>query len=277
MLTYVGWFFTQTLGTLGGFSRALLFVFIRCSMQKKILTIRALSGLSGDMLLAGLCRMQGLDQAELDALVATLNLPHLVSGCVQVKEYSLQHIGGWRAYVDLPHEHAHRSLLDITEIIEKSAMAEKAKKMALVTFALLAEAEGKVHGIAPSEVTFHEVGALDSIVDICLGCLLFERLGNPALRVSPLPLADGHIACAHGIIPSPAPAVLQLLEGVEVCSFDGVGETVTPTALALLQSWGAVFGAWPHMRVEKTALVYGSKVFEGVANGAVFASGYGVE
>ena len=246
-------------------------------MQENILTIRALSGISGDMLLAGLYKMVGLDQAELGTLVAALRMPHLVAGCVQVKAYSLNHIGGWRAYVVLPHEHEHRTMGEIGGIIEKSGMPVRAKEMALATFSLLAEAEAKVHGIAPCEVTFHEVGALDSIVDICLGCLLFERLGTPVLRVSPLPLADGHISCAHGLIPSPAPAVLQLMEGVEVCAFDGTGETVTPTALALLKVWGAVFGAWPHMQVENTALVYGSKVFEGVANGAIFASGFIVD
>lgn len=242
-------------------------------MQEHVVTIRALSGLSGDMMVSGLAKLTQAGQADLDALIALLHLPALHSGCVRVQPHSVQHIGGWRAYITLPHEHAHRTLTDILLIIDESGMSSYAKELASQTFELLAEAEGAVHGITPQAVTFHEVGALDSILDICLGCMLFERLRCVALHVSPLPVADGSIVCAHGVIPSPAPAVLQLLQGVQVCPFGGEGETVTPTALALLKSFGAIFGPWPAMRVEDTALVYGSKVFEGVPNGAIFARG----
>ena len=133
-----------------------------------------------------------------------------------------------------------------------------------------------MHGKSPDEVCFHEVGALDSILDICLACALLDRLAPERFVVGPLPLADGSVLCAHGHIPAPAPAVLALLSGVPVRPFAGAptaGELVTPTALALLRAFACDFGPWPAFRVTATALVYGSKVFPGTANGAVFAVG----
>ena len=106
-----------------------------------------------------------------------------------------------------------------------------------------------------------------------MSCELFARLSLSRFVVSPLPVADGHVHCAHGIIPVPAPAVIELMEGVPVRPFAGQGETVTPTAMALLKALDAEFGPWPAMRVESRALVYGTKVFEGAPNGALFAFG----
>ena len=136
-------------------------------------------------------------------------------------------------------------------------MSDKAKELALKTFGFVAEAEGKVHGRALEEVTFHEVGALDSILDICFNCELFTRLNPNHLIVSPLPIADGHIHCTHGVIPSPAPAVQALLVGIPVRPFGAEGETVTPTGIALLKAFGAEFGPWPQMVIEKIETVYG--------------------
>lgn len=238
-----------------------------------VLVLRPQSGISGDMLLAGLARMAGAGQDRLDALLADLTLPAL-TGSVTLEPRSVQGIAGWGCRVDLPHEHAHRSLADILVLVEGSALSARAKELSTACFRLLAAAEGAVHGRAPETVTFHEVGALDSIVDICLSCALFADIGPQLFACGPLPLADGAIRCAHGLVPSPAPAVLALLEGVPVQGFAGQGETVTPTGLALLKALNARFGAWwPGLTVERTALVYGSKVFEGVPNGAAFALG----
>ncbi len=138
---------------------------------------------------------------------------------------------------------------------------------------MLAVAEGAVHGRTPDQVHFHEVGALDSILDICMSCELFHRLSPSRFVVSPLPMADGFVHCAHGIIPVPAPAVLELMDGIPVRPFPGQGETVTPTAMALLRALNAEFGPWPAMTVEKKAIIYGSRVFEDAPNGAIFACG----
>ena len=119
--------------------------------------------------------MCGASQSDLDADVAALGLPALV-GALSLERRSVNQVAGWGCRITLPHEHAHRNMRDIAKIIEQSAMDKHAAELAQKTFALLAEAEGAVHGLAPHDVVFHEVGALDSILDICLCCSLFARL-----------------------------------------------------------------------------------------------------
>ena len=236
-----------------------------------VLTIRANSGLSGDIFVAGLLRMTELGEAETNGILAAI-LPEL-AGTLRLTRRQVNHIGGWFAEITLPRQHEHRTLSDITAIIAASGMGDAAKRLATDTFTLLAEAEAAVHDKKPEDVHFHEVGALDSILDICMSCELFARLAPSCFVVSPLPLADGCVTCAHGIIPVPAPAVIEFLEGMPVRPFPGEGETVTPSAVALLRSLGATFGPWPAMRVERRALVYGSRVFANAPNGAIFACG----
>ena len=239
--------------------------------EECVLTVRSHSGLSGDMLLAGLLCMTAVDEAEQDERLNAI-LPEL-AGSVRLVRRQLIQIGGWHAEVSLPHQHEHRTLADITALIAESGMPEAAKGLATDTFILLAKAEAFVHGKKPEEVHFHEVGALDSILDVCMVCDLFVRLAPSRFIVSPLPISDGSVVCAHGVIPVPAPAVLELLRGVPVRPFPVEGETVTPTAAALLRALGAAFGPWPTMTVEKTALVYGTRTFPNVPNGAVFTCG----
>lgn len=239
--------------------------------QQTVLTIRMHSGLSGDMFLAGLLCLTGLPQEDLDQRLAGL-MPEL-AGSVHLVRKEVHNIGGWHAQVDLPHQHSHRTLTDMEQIIGQSSMQPRARECALATFTLLARAEGTVHGKKPEEVHFHEVGALDSILDICLTCELMTQLNPARIIASPLPLADGSVACAHGIIPVPAPAVLELLDNIPVKPFPEEGETVTPTAIALLRCLGAEFGPWPAMCIEKKALVYGTRVFDNAPNGTVFAYG----
>lgn len=237
-----------------------------------ILTVRAASGLSGDIMLGGLATLAGLTEQELHALLAELNVPAL-EGCLKLEQRMIHHIAGVGCAITLPHEHAHRTLQDILKIIENSAMPDIAREHARSAFVLLAEAEAAVHGKKTEDVTFHEVGALDSILDICMVCRLFVLLQPCHFVCSPLPLADGVIRCAHGDIPSPAPAVLRMLNDVPVRGFPGSGETVTPTAIALLKALGASFGPWPAMTVQKSVISYGTKVFEHTLNGAIWALG----
>ncbi len=243
--------------------------------MSKILTIRAISGLSGDMLLTGLAVLNQAGKNHLMELVEALRIPHGKGIKIEVEEKSLNHIAGFGLHLVLPevesHHHTHHS--DIQEILEKSDLEPGAKKLAQRTFAILAEAEAAVHGKSVDNVAFHEVGALDSIVDIALCSALFARLAPDRFVCSPLPLADGCIPCAHGLLLSPAPAVLKMLENVSVRGFTGEGETITPTALALLKAFDASFGPWPAMAVKQTALVYGGKVFENAPNGSIFALG----
>ena len=239
-------------------------------MSGDVVVVRPASGLSGDMMLAGFARLAGADDAALAALATGLGLP---GDCIAVEPRSLNAIGGWGARVKLPHEHAHRTLADVRTVIAASTLSPAARDFAERSFVLLAEAEGRVHGIAPDAVTFHEVGALDSILDICLVAALFAGMAPTALVCGPLPLCDGTVRCAHGLLPAPAPAVLEMLDGVAVRGIASEGETVTPTALALLKGLDARFGPWPAMRIDRRALVYGGRVLPGVANGAIFARG----
>jgi hypothetical protein len=236
------------------------------------LVIRPSSGLGGDMMVTGLARMAGIEQVELQALVASIGLPEL-EGCVVLEQRQIQSVNGWTASVTLPSEHAHRTLADILGIVGRSGMEADAKHLAEKVFSLLAEAEGKVHGIAADAVTFHEVGALDSILDICLACILFDRLDPTLLVCGPLPLCDGTVHCSHGAVQTPAPAVLELLGDIPIVGIPSCGETVTPTAVALLKGLGAQFGPWPGMIVRRAALVYGTRVLPGVPNGAIFSWG----
>ena len=238
---------------------------------KKTLTVRLHSGISGDMFLCGLMSILNLSGEEANAILNGI-LPEL-SGSVLREDKFVGGIRGSFCRVELPHEHAHRTYDDIRKIIDRAAISEKGKEFALKAFSLIAEAEGRVHGLPVEKVTFHEVGALDSILDICFTSELFARLAPDYLIVRHLPIADGSIRCAHGVIPSPAPAVQALLIGVPVRPFAAEGETVTPTGISLLKAFGAEFGPWPQMIVEKIETVYGTYTYEGVPNGATFAFG----
>lgn len=238
-------------------------------MTETSIVLRTPSGLSGDMLVAGLARLAGLPNAELGDVVDSIGLPAL-HDVLTVEPWSVNAISGWRAKISLPREHHHRSLATIEQIVTASSMAPAAKQLATDTFITLGRAESRIHGIPLEEVTFHEVGALDSILDICVSSALFATLAPANFYCSPLPLCDGVIKCEHGYLASPAPAVQEMLRNVPVYGIDSEGETVTPTALAFLLAAGARFGGWPEAEVREVARVYGGRILPGVPNGAMF-------
>lgn len=239
--------------------------------MKNIITLRTVSGVSGDMLLCGFARLIEALPKDLDRMISGLGLTALKKS-LRIAEHSVNHIAGWQAKIKISPDHG-RSFRDIEAIIKKSQMSAWAKKRSLKAFSLLAKTEGQIHGIKASEVTFHEIGGLDSILDICLSVLLFEKLCAQRFVCSPLPLCDGVIHCSHGQLLSPAPAVLGLLDDVSVRGIKSRGETVTPTALSVLKALDVEFGPWPKMRIKKSALVYGSRLVPNVPNGAIFALG----
>lgn len=250
-----------------------------------VLTVRSHSGLSGDMLLTGFALL-AMDQAGLQPESEQAGLwldQHLqkisprLSGCVKIGQRKAQGIAGWHAFVDLPEESQARGLQEILKIIEDSGMSDAARGNARACFELLGQCEAAAHGMSLDHVHFHEVGALDSILDICGICSFYDLLAAPEIVCSPLPLADGCVHCNHGVLPAPAPAVLQLLKGVTVRGLDVAGEVVTPTAIAVLRTLKADFGLWPKMRILDARLVYGDKTFQGIANGATFALGVRID
>ena len=209
----------------------------------RIAYLDAFSGVSGDMTVGALLEL-GLPLAAVRDAIATLKLdgievsaePTLRSGIAATKFHV--HVHGRHPddhdHADGAHHHGHRPYAEIRDLLATSALAPRVRDTALAVFARLAEAEGHVHGVATEAVEFHEVGALDAIVDVVGAALGFAHLGVDAIHVSPLPLGSGRIKTAHGMLPVPGPAVVELLRGRAVRPGDGTTELVTPTGAAIV-------------------------------------------
>jgi len=163
-------------------------------------------------------------------------------------------VGALRAEVEYPDEHSHRTFGDIRTLIEGAKLPEQTSSRALETFRLLAVAEGAVHDEDPEEVTFHEVGAVDSIVDVVGSCVALELLDAASVSCGPLPMGTGVVDAAHGPLPVPGPATLEILEGSCVRWTDEPSETTTPTGAALMRSFtgGEFTNAAPPMTLYAT-------------------------
>ncbi len=163
-------------------------------------------------------------------------------------------------------EHHHRNVGMIREIIHASGLSEWVKKLSIEMFERLARVEGAAHGTDPEKVHFHEVGAVDSIMDIVGGVFGVEAVGIEKLYASALPLGSGFVSCAHGSIPLPAPATLALLEGVPVYDSGQCREMVTPTGALLVTSLASSFGSMPPMTIRRVGHGAGSGDPEGRPN-----------
>jgi uncharacterized protein (TIGR00299 family) protein len=207
----------------------------------RIAYLDAFSGISGDMTVGALVDL-GLPLAALREAIATLGLAHDVTVDAEAVERS--GIRATKLHVRVRGEHpehgahegahGHRAWTDIRRLLAASALPERVRTDALAVFAGLAEAEGRVHGVPAEQVEFHEVGALDAIVDVVGACLGLAHLGVDAVHASPLPLGQGRVRAAHGPLPVPAPAVVALLAGRPVRLEDGSAELVTPTGAAIV-------------------------------------------
>jgi len=152
-----------------------------------------------------------------------------------------------------------RNHAEIRDLIQKSGLSEFVKTRALSIFQRIAVAEGKIHGVPPENVEFHEVGALDSIADVVLACAGIEALGVEKIFVSPLIEGSGWIDCAHGKFPIPAPATLEILTGIPLLQIGEPFEFITPTGAAILAEFGVKFGPMPRMTVEKIGYGLGTR------------------
>lgn len=193
-----------------------------------------IGGLAGDMLLGAVVDL-GADPDALRDSLASLGLEGLE---LKVEATSRRHIGCTWARPVAPDQADHRHLPEILARIEGAALLPAARRQAIATFRLLAEAEAQVHRIAPDEVHFHEVGAADAMGDIVGVCQGLALLGVERIFTTPLPLGRGQVECDHGTLPVPAPATLELLAGFPLQATGLGGETVTPTGAALLSAWG---------------------------------------
>ena len=163
------------------------------------------------------------------------------------------------------HEHGHHhhsGLSDIREIVSHLAVPEKVKEDVMSVYGLIAEAESAAHDRPVEEIHFHEVGTLDAVADVTAVCLLFHELAPEHVAASPVNVGRGHVHCAHGILPVPAPAAAYLLKGIPTYGSGISGELCTPTGAALLKYFVREFGPQPGMRVEKIGYGCGTKDFE---------------
>ena len=197
----------------------------------KVLYIDAFSGISGDMTVGALLALG----VPLDTIKDQLQLLPLGGYTVSAAARQVHGIGATKFNVEVTtHGHAHRPFRDIRSMLGGSRLDAAAQRIALAIFTKLAEAEGRVHGVAPDDVEFHEVGAVDSIVDIVGTAVGVTTLGIEVAYVSPLPLGSGIVQSQHGPLPVPAPATVELLRGFPTRPGDGEGELVTPTGAAIV-------------------------------------------
>ena len=172
--------------------------------------------------------------------------------------------GGARA-TRTEHEHG-RGLKEIREIIRKAAISERAKSTAIAMFEALGAAEAKIHNNDIEKVHFHEVGAVDAMVDIICSAVGAEALGVDEIVCSPLNVGGGTVKCAHGLLPVPVPATVELLKGAPVYSSGLQVELVTPTGAAIVKTLAKRFSAFPAMTIEKSGYGAGTRDFSGHAN-----------
>jgi uncharacterized protein (TIGR00299 family) protein len=226
-------------------------------MSQTIAYLDCQAGISGDMFLGALLDA-GLSFESLRQALAALALSDYELAC---EPFSDKGIRGRRFVVQLSGEQPTRHLSGIKSILEASSLAPRVRESALAVFQRLAEAEAQVHGTSIEEVHFHEVGAVDAIVDIVGACWAIEALGLAQVYASPLPLSSGQIKSAHGLLPVPAPATLEILRRVSAPwqPSAGEGEMVTPTGAALL----ATFARFekPAMTIEHVGYGFGRNRF----------------
>jgi hypothetical protein len=221
----------------------------------KIAYFDCFAGASGDMILGALVDA-GLDIDELKSELAKLHLDHYD---LQAQKVVKKGIGGSQVHVIIDehhHGHHHRHLADIETIINASDLEPSVKKSGLEVFNRLALAEASVHRTSVDEIHFHEVGAMDAILDVIGAVAGIHAMGIDKVMCSPLHLGSGTVECAHGTLPVPAPATAELVKGKPVFASGVQGELLTPTGAAILTTLSADFGPMPSMAVE--AIGYGA-------------------
>ena len=227
----------------------------------KVLYYDCFSGISGDMHLGAMIDL-GIDPEYL--LLELAKLPLSGEYAIDIQKGMKNGICGTKVSVKLTHHHwhHHRTFKDIEAIITQSTLDEKVKKRSLSMFWCIAEAEAKIHGKTPLEVHFHEVGAVDSIVDIVGSAICLEALHVEKIIASKVELGGGFVKCEHGIIPIPAPATLAILKNIPITLGRVNFETTTPTGAAILAVNVEVFDAKLDFSVEKIGYGLGERTFE---------------
>ncbi|MEB2628158.1 LarC family nickel insertion protein [Peribacillus frigoritolerans] len=263
------------------------------------------SGISGDMVIGALIDAGG-DPVQMEEELKKLNIDEeynlswgkvvkngitstkfdviLTSKSEQTPEHSHSHAqehshghshshehehshGHERNHIHVPHtHHSSRTYKQIVEAINEANFNESVANMSLAIFKKIGEAEGHIHGLPLDKVHFHEVGAVDSIIDIIGAAILIDQLGIESVQSSAIPTGSGHVHIDHGIYPVPAPATLEILKGVPIASKDIRSELATPTGAAIAAVLAETFGSLPAMNVELIGYGAGTKTFENHPN-----------
>lgn len=218
----------------------------------KIAYFDCIAGASGDMILGALIDA-GADEAALRQKLHSLGIEGFG---MQVRRVTKHGIAATRVEIHVLDQTSERRLPEIEAIIQHSALPAALKKRALTIFRRLGEAEARLHNLTPEEVHLHELGGVDTIVDVVGVLTGLDLLGIKRIHASPLPLGRGFVHSAHGNLPLPAPATLALLSGAPLVGSEIQAELVTPTAAALLSSLVQSWGAIPSMRL--TSVGYGA-------------------
>ena len=221
------------------------------------------SGISGDMTLGALVDA-GVSIDALRAELARLDLPGYK---IKAEKVTRSGVAATKVFVIVDNkEHGERNLADILKFIESSGLATAIKQKSGMIFKRLAEAEAKVHGTTVDKIHFHEVGAVDSIVDIVGSVIGMELLGISQVMTSPINVGSGSVKTSHGLLPVPAPATAELLRGIPFYESSTKFELTTPTGAAIISTLCVFFGRLPTMKMERIAYGAGDKDFPGLPN-----------
>ncbi|HBF8412224.1 TPA: nickel pincer cofactor biosynthesis protein LarC [Clostridioides difficile] len=201
-------------------------------MSEKILYFDIISGISGDMTLASLLNL-GVPKEIFLEEIHKLRMSDEFN--INISSKTENGIVGTKVEVITKEKHTHRNLVDIFEVIDKSTLNENVKSKAKKIFMVIGEAEAKVHGTTIDKIHFHEVGAIDSIVDIVGASILVDLLCVDKVCASTVSVGSGFVKCEHGIIPIPAPATIEILKGVPIKLNNVNGECTTPTGAAIIK------------------------------------------
>jgi hypothetical protein len=228
----------------------------------KTLYFDCFAGASGNMILGALIAA-GVEAEALKAELGKLNLPEFE---LLVEKVDRSGISSMHVDVRIPDEKKHRHLPEIERIIRESELSDGVKERSIAIFNRLAVAEANVHGVGLEKVHFHEVGALDAIIDIVGACIGFEKLGIEQFACSKIHVGSGFVEMAHGKFPVPPPAVAELLRNVPFYSTEVEGELITPTGAAIIATICESYGRIPELKLEVSGYGAGTRTYEKFPN-----------
>ena len=228
-------------------------------MEERILYFDIVNGMSGDMTIAALLGL-GISKEIFLEEIKKLNLGDEFN--INIQEKNESGIVGIKVEVITKEVNTHRHLSDIYEIIDKSSLNDSVKENAKKIFMVIAEAEAKVHGTTIDKIHFHEVGAMDSIVDVVSACILVDLLCVDKIYATTVPVGSGFVKCDHGLMPVPAPATIEILKGVPIKLNTVKGECTTPTGAAIIKTLCDDFVDVLELEVKKIGYGIGHKRFE---------------